>query len=415
MVVVLLVGLRLWFMDGMLRQVLIDGPSMAPAFCGVHYDVTCDDCGFSFRCDAEHVPSDRNVVCPNCGFTEIALTGAQLMPAQRVVIDRWPLLFRLPRRGEVMALKVPGDSGNFAVKRIAALPGERLAIHSGDLCINDAIVQKSPEELRVVRVLVHDNDYQPQKTKDLPPRWRRNSEYSHWKATDDGFEIQPGSGGDDCDWLEYEHWACTANPHSRGMVSPVTDNDGYNQGELHRSLNTVRDIMLSCCLQATGSGHVVLAAADGDQRFELLLLPSAPSVLLRNSTQFAIVPIDLGRFAGGAQVEFGLCDEQVFFILEGKTIIRQPYDPHWPGKSEPLHPLAIGSASASMKVTDLKVWRDLYYLDPHGLSRDWQMDRPLGPHEYAVLGDNQPVSIDSRQWEPSAVKRKAILGLVRKR
>jgi type IV secretory pathway protease TraF len=401
-------------MDGLLRQVLIDGPSMAPAFCGVHYDVTCDDCGFSFRCDAEHVPSDGKAVCPNCGFGGIALSDARLLPAQRVVIDRWPLLFRLPRRGEVVALKVPGDSGSFAVKRIAALPGERLAIHGGDLFVNDSIVQKSPEELRLVRVLVHDNHYQPQKTKDLPPRWRRTQTDSRWRSQGDGFRLEALEDAGECDWLEYDHWPCTANPRLRGVACPITDNDSCNQGDLHRPLNVVIDVILSCRLQAAREGRAVLAAVDGDQRFELLILPTAPSVLLLDGKQFLVVPIDLSRFANGAQVEFGLCDEQVFLILDSKTIVCQAYDRRTAMGSEPLHPLAIGSLGAGLQISDLKVWRDIYYLDPHGLSRDWQMERPLGPHEYAVLGDNQPVSIDSRQWEPSAIKRKAILGLVRK-
>src|SRR6267378_8602806 len=46
-------ALRLSLVDGMLRRVTIDGPSMAPAFCGSHYELPCGDCGFPFRCDAE--------------------------------------------------------------------------------------------------------------------------------------------------------------------------------------------------------------------------------------------------------------------------------------------------------------------------------------------------------------------------
>src|SRR5438046_1824431 len=65
-----LAGLRLWFVDGLLQPAMIDGPSMAPALCGAHFEVTCSDCGVRFRCDAEHVPDDRRAACPNCGFTD---------------------------------------------------------------------------------------------------------------------------------------------------------------------------------------------------------------------------------------------------------------------------------------------------------------------------------------------------------
>jgi hypothetical protein len=411
--ILVFVGIRLWFIDGLLRRVMIDGPSMALAFCGAHYDVRCGDCGFPFRCDAEHVPSDGKAVCPNCGFTENMLADARLMPSDRVLIDRWPLLFRQPKRGEVVAIKVPGDSGDFAVKRIAAIPGECLSIRGGDLFVYDLIIRKSPAELHALHVLVHDNGYQPQKTKGLPPRWRGATENSKWKPVGNGFQIDASGSVDACDWLEYEHWPCTANPRLRGVVSPITDNDGYNQGELKRPLNSVRDVMLSCQLQAVGPGRVVLAAVDGNQRFELLLLSTNPSVLLLNGHQLLVVPIDLSRFAKGAQTEFGLCDQQILLIVDGKTIICNPYDRRTAVESEAPHPVAIGSIGAGLQINDLKVWRDVYYLGPSGLGRDWRAGRTLGPDEFMLLGDNQPVSIDSRQWEPGAVLRKANLGLVR--
>src|SRR5689334_18364995 len=58
------VGARLWFIDGLVRRVLIDGPSMAPTFCGEHYEVRCHDCGVRFTCDASNVPSDGLAACP---------------------------------------------------------------------------------------------------------------------------------------------------------------------------------------------------------------------------------------------------------------------------------------------------------------------------------------------------------------
>ena len=36
----LLAGVRLWLVDGLLRRVSIDGPSMAPGLCGAHYEIT---------------------------------------------------------------------------------------------------------------------------------------------------------------------------------------------------------------------------------------------------------------------------------------------------------------------------------------------------------------------------------------
>ncbi len=85
------IGVRLWFLDGLFRRITVEGPSMAPA----------------------------------------------LEPAERVVIDRWPLLFRAPRHGEVVAFHVPDSDSEFAVKRVAFLPGERPTIRAGELYDGD--------------------------------------------------------------------------------------------------------------------------------------------------------------------------------------------------------------------------------------------------------------------------------------
>jgi len=130
------VGARLWFIDGLVRRVLIDGPSMAPTFCGEHYEMRCHDCGVRFACDASNVPSDGLAACPNCGCTKNKLADARLLPAYRVLIDRWPLLFRGPRRGEIIAFRASGNSGELVIKRVVGLPGEQISIVSGDLYVD---------------------------------------------------------------------------------------------------------------------------------------------------------------------------------------------------------------------------------------------------------------------------------------
>jgi hypothetical protein len=410
-VVCLLFATRLWFVDGLLRRVLIDGPSIAPALCGDHFFVTCGDCGFAFRCDAEHVPADRLVACPNCGFIENSLDTARLMPPDRVLVDRWPLVWRGPRRGEVLALRSP--DGDPSVKRVAGLPGEVLAIQGGDLFIGDRVVRKSLSELREVQLLLHDNACQPRKSPDLPPRWRPAHSTSRWQHERNGFRIEPSSAATEtCDWLQYEHWPCTADPRSRGVASPILDNDAFNQGETRRSLNAVRDVLLTCRLQAIGAGRLSLAAVDGEQRFEVDLQPNGRVALRSGGQTLVDLPLKADFVGRPVEIEFGLCDAQLLLAIGGRTLLRYQYERAAGDQSEPLHPLAIGGSGIGLTIDNLRVWRDIYYLDPQGLPRRWQADSALPQWCFAALGDNQPISIDSRQWQPPGVPLSSILGRV---
>jgi len=258
----LLAGVRLWFLDGLLRPVTIDGPSMAPALCGLHYEVTCPSCAARFKCDAEHLPASGLAECFNCGLENISLGELSVRPPDRVLLDRWPLIFRGPMRHEVVACRSP--DGSFTVKRVAALPSEHLRIDGGELYNGEQPLHKTLAQLRQVRILAS------VRTGQIP---RANS------------------------------------------LDEVTDYDAYNQGELRRPLNPVHRAWLECDVKA------------------------------RN-------PV--------------VC----------------------------------------------RIWRDIYYLDPDGLSRPWQAPSPLTQDEYALLGDNQPVSVDSRHWTPAGVRKQEILGIV---
>ena len=403
---------RISFVDGIVRRVTIDGASMAPRLQGVHFEIICRDCRFGFAIDAEHLPTESLAACPNCGFTENEIAAALPVVGQRVLIDRWPLLWRTPRRGDIVAFSLP-ERNSFGVKRVVGLPGERLTIQGGDLFADDQIIRKTSVEFEAVKQFVHDNSFSPQETTGLPSRWRPAIVNSHWRPTAQGFAIEatPASQHQP-DWLEYENWKCTADASSRGKASPVLDNDYFNQGDTNRPLNAVHDVLLSCRVLARGDGAILLAALDGNQRFEIEILPKKQVVLRYGLERHVNVPLKTDFSIRPVSIDFGLCDCQVLVALDGRPILRQPYDRPAEASSEPLHVLSIGSAGISIQLERLQVWRDLYYLDPKGLSRHWALSQPLQADEYAVLGDNPPVSLDSRHFEPAGIRTAALLGRV---
>ncbi len=415
--------IRLGCIKGLVRTIRIDGPSMAETLYGNHFRVTCSDCGITFRCDADDYPDDRRAVCPNCGFRENELRDEDLRRGDRVLVDTWPYLWTAPRRGDMVMLidPLPPDktASPFAVKRIAALPLERPGVRNGDLLADGKAVRKSMKELREVSLLVHDSDFLP---RGLPTneRWLPTEPNdSDWRATSDGFRFLPAAGREEAQWLAYEHWHASASPAPRTAAATIQDNDSYNQAET-RGLNPVRDLLLRCHVQAE-SGDFILTMQDPPHKITLhLQLDSRRFLVLKNGS--TIVTDNLPRSAREFTLEAALCDGRFLFAYNRHLVATFGYEEMpVPGMPVPgdrqIAPggtslLQIGAYGGPLEVSHLQVRRDIYHLSPNRLGGDWQADAPLADDEFFLLGDNSPVSIDSRHWDGIGVPGNSILGKV---
>src|SRR5205085_10250607 len=142
------------------------------------------------------------------------------------------------------------------------------------------------------------------------------------------------------------------------------------------------------------TGKLALAAVDSHDRFEVEIEPQKRAVLRWGKQTLVKRKLATNFSRRDMRLEFGLCDQQVLLVIDGRTIFRHPC-PGSPGlQYRPFHTLAIGSAGLCIEFDEPRVWRDIYYLDPSGLSRNWKLPSRLANAEYALLGDNQPVSID---------------------
>jgi len=409
--VLLLLGVaRLCCLQGLVLPVRISSGSMYSALVGPHYSKSCADCGFSIVCDATQSSQSGFVVCPNCGFAKNELDLQDLRPGQRVLIDRAAFALRSPNRWELVALKNPSNQQRLEVKRVVGLPQEQIEIRDGEVYRDGQILRKSIDQLRSVAVCVHDHSHQP--ASDRQPRWAaENPGTSGWSASAGGFH-QAGRAqhARRFDWITYRHQACFSGPAAHDE-RPVLDNYGYNQG-VSRSLNGVSDLLLQCRLEELqGAGRMAFMVHDGRQAWRVVWTPAAGKVALESSER-TIVKAETPRVQdGGIRVEYSICDDQVVFALDGTTILTHPYRPQDSPFQPTSRPLAIGTSGVSARVTDLRVFRDIYYLDP-SFGNNWTGHSPLALDEYLVLGDNAPISLDSRFWRPPGIKRKSLVGKV---
>jgi signal peptidase I len=306
------------------------------------------------------------------------------------------------------------------IKRVVGLPGERIRLNHGDVYLDGAVVRKNLAEQHALAILVHDDAYRASKT-NPPDRWRPPNATSGWKRENSRYVIDqqttspqanPTKGESSFDWLEYHHWPCYAASKPRTSEAPVRDHYGWNQNT-SRALNVVTDLMLVCELASLGSGILAWEAHDGSEWFRVTWEESAGELTLsRGDTNVQTRRLPQKQSSGPYHIDFSLVDQQVLFSVNGQTSISFPYDRVWPPSNATTSPFRIGARGARMTVSQLTILRDVYYLHPFGDGVKWEMKKPLASDEYFLLGDNAPLSLDSRHRPRNPLRRKSLIGII---
>ena len=391
--------------------------SMAPTLLGMHRDFLCTNCNKQFALGMDESGRIGRPVCPNCGQAELDQAPAADGQGDRLLVQKFFYDLRPPRRWEVAVFQNPADPSQAYVKRVVALPREAVLLAGGDVYIDGQIARKTLAEARAMAIPVYDHNYLPRDIGRYPRVLFRRGDYRRplktgWRADGSTFVRSPtGEASDRPDWVEYRHWQ-----PDRGAYGPIRDFTGYNGLDVPGE-QRIKDLIFSARV-APGRGctAVVVRIDSGADRFLVTLPIGGPaSIEVRRNGQYLPIEGPGAAFAAVGQepesrlLEVAVVDHRLTVALDGKPMF-EPMDYEIPrdGPGSGTSPVALGIVGdGAAEVSDLKIDRDVYYTEslsqtprrPFGVEVPYQ----LGPDEYFVLGDNSPVSNDSRFWADSPV------------
>lgn len=201
--------------------------------------------------------------------------------------------------------------------------------------------------------------------------------------------------------------------YDQSQVAPVTDEYGYNPHDGSIALLPTRDLSLSLELTSVqGTGEFAIEMTDGHVNFTCVFDLGRRAVRLYAADHAEPVCEDHlpDRFGGqSVTIEMSLFDQQVLVALDGEPIL-SPWTFSTPEQApHTRYPIRFGAQGLTAQVTGLTVYRDVYYTGTrsrHAIQAPYSLEND----ELFVLGDNSPVSHDSRRWSDGAVNLSLLVG-----
>ena len=438
---------------------------------GVAFDKSVDGRQIAAAASPDQHDSCR---CPNCGVDGIDVTRVPRTQGDQLLVFKNAYSSRRPHRWEVVVFRNPADPGEAYVKRVIGLPGERVLVQDGDIFINGQRQSKPLEEILATELTVYDDTHRPgdagwQPRWLLSAGWQDGPNgfacettttwatvrYQHWLRTGGQHQttttvpqdalisarrlFEDGEGFPFVvqDRIEFDAAASTitcsgvmtddlrelllgasADPDWQTAISqlavnshlaPISDNYGYNRGQ---SANPVRDIGF----------ELVLSGADGAGQFAMQLDTSAGpcNVVFDIGAGEAVLFGPSGREIDRATLEaawaqeatLGLrhVDSRLLVTINNRAIFA-PLDLSAQDRSIALgtSPLGFAARGAALQVREVRVLRDIHYT-PGRAVNGVRQEFELSDEQYFVLGDNSPVSSDSRNWTNGAISTSHLIG-----
>lgn len=390
-----------------LPEAVIHGGSMAPSFLGEHFRIECVDCLYTFSVDANDIPASAHAICPNCGASENAYPSAKPNSSTAIKLDLANHTFD---RWDVLAFRF-SDSNLNGIKRLVGLPGEQVEIRNGDVWVDGTLAKRSFKMKKEMRVLCYDSQFTPsagpERLLDANGRApiKREGPFEDFGKNDEGT------------WLAFQPVNCFLGATNRRPVPFILDSYGFNQAVTRGRLNKTQQLMVEADIQIRDEDVFAVFVRFEDDLIGFRIdwhrgevsITQGQHVLER--ANFALPETETTLLASTVDGEFQL-------FVDGKLICQASQSerakhvdrillPDGMSRDLPVYFHAVGR-SDRFSFQGLRIYRDVYYTDRA------RVDFLLSDDEYLVLGDNSPVSVDSRVWSSPFLTSEQIIGKVQR-
>lgn len=402
----------------------------------------------------------RQARCPCCGvfmrLTDATGSYKHDYPAfagDRILVEKLAYDFAAPKRWDVMVFKYPEDAKTNYIKRLVGLPGETVAIAAGDIWTSRGegkavIARKPPERMRAMLQTVHDSRRVAASLReagfpDAWSDWSAEGEQPRWTTSDSGRSYSVTAAGPAMlRWrrLLPESFEPGQRFNETDEPALVGDFQPYNQDPeyigLHRSrkygclldgARWVSDLALECQLESErGTGVVTFDLVKAGVRHVCSIdLATGSATLAREGDDpVQATAVTSVRGKGRWTILFANVDDEISLAVNGRRVKTEGTttwhrnlvdavdsrpslrggDPGDTGACD-LAPVGVTVTGGSVRVADMTVLRDIYYIASstlagfHGREAEERFQvYPLQDDQYFVLGDNSSASKDCRAW-----------------